>query len=74
MVVEAVGRVEHVGFLARCACREQHCLARHFVAYRKHCLEDSFGCVVTDTAYFAGGSHIHAQHRVGALEAREAEL
>ena len=36
MVVESMGGVEHVGFLARGTCREKHRLARYSDADREH--------------------------------------
>lgn len=76
---EAVGGehasgLEQLHLMADGARAHQHGVPGDGVSDGHHGLEQSLGGIVAEAADFAGGRHIHAEHGVGALKAREGEL
>ncbi len=69
-----MSRIKKVGLLFSRTGRHKHSLRRNAVADRNHSLYECFGRVYADTAHLACRSHVDSEHRVSALQTREAEL
>ena len=68
------GAVEQFDLRPCRAAGKQDRFFRNCITHGEHGFQDGFIVIVADTAHFAGGDHLHPQHRVGFLQAGKGEL